>query len=87
MTAEDQEVVGQHDQADEELEALLAFEPAALHPATAGQHADAPFDAGPKLLSPFEAAALLVRRALWSFRPAACQRRELCATPLFKRDA
>src|ERR1019366_5061992 len=54
-----QEVVGQHGRPHQNLETLAALGPAALHPAAAKQHRDAPLDAHPKTLPLFERPAAL----------------------------
>jgi len=46
---DDQQIVGEHRRANQQLEALAAVQATALHAAAASQHADPSFDAGAKL--------------------------------------
>ena len=60
----DHEIVGEHCRADPQLEALASLCKAALHAATAGQHGDAPLDAGSKALALLKRYTLFERFAL-----------------------
>src|SRR2546426_12016621 len=61
---DDQGVGGEHGGTDEDLEARATAELAALHPATAKEHADPSLDAGTEFLRALDDARLLVRGTL-----------------------
>jgi len=69
---DDQQIIGEHRRADQQLEALAAVQATALHTAAASQHADRSFDAGAKLLGgALEGATLFVGGALGGLTAAA----------------